>query len=116
MKKREKKRIAPNEASLIRWIITLAVSFPIGMLLLIPIAPFFMDRVEITPNFTMISEYSFMGISFGGLLTELVFIALFCGMVLAKRFAYLVEREVGCCSCEVRCNLSCKGKRSSTAV
>ena len=85
MKKREKKRIAPNEASLVRWIIALAVSFPLGMLLLIPIAPFFMERVVITPNLTMISEYSFMGISFGGLLTELAFMALFCGMVIAIR-------------------------------
>ena len=83
MKKKEKKYIAPNEASLVRWIATLVVSFPLGMLLFVPIAPFFVDRVEIMPNLTMTSEYSFMGISFGGLLTELVFIALFCGMVIA---------------------------------
>ncbi|MEF2836939.1 MAG: CPBP family intramembrane glutamic endopeptidase [Oscillospiraceae bacterium] len=85
MKKREKKRIAPNEASLVRWIITLAVSFPIGMLLLVPIAPFFGERVVVTPNLTVISEYSFMGISFAEFLVDLVFMALFCGLVIAIR-------------------------------
>jgi hypothetical protein len=81
--KKEKKRIAPNEASLIRWIITLAVSFPIGMLLIVPIMPFFAERVVVTPNLTMTSEYSFMGISFAKFALDLAFIALFCGLVIA---------------------------------
>ena len=28
-----------------RWIIALAVSFPLGMLLLVPIAPFFAEKI-----------------------------------------------------------------------
>ena len=85
MKKKEKKQIAPNEASLIRWIATLAVSFPLGILLFIPMVPLANGRIVINPDLTVISEGSFMGIPFTKFFLDLGFIALFFGLVIAIR-------------------------------
>ena len=85
MKKKEKKIIAPNEASLGRWIVTLLVSFPLGVLLFAPTGCFFVDRVTMTPNFTITSKGDFLGIPFAKLCSDLAFICLFFGLVIAIR-------------------------------
>jgi membrane protease YdiL (CAAX protease family) len=82
MKKKEKKRIAPNEASLVRWIAALVMCFPLAVLLFIPAGPFFMDHVVITPNRTFASEDYFMGISFAEFFLDFGFVALFFGLVI----------------------------------
>ena len=74
MKKTEKKYIAPNEASLKRWIGTLAVGFLLGSIVGIPLV--------------MLSQQdnSFMGIRYLELFGQLNFLPMFLGLVLAIKF------------------------------
>jgi membrane protease YdiL (CAAX protease family) len=74
MKKTEKKYIAPNEASLKRWIGTLAVGFLLGSIVGIPLI--------------MLSQQdnSFMGIRYSELFGHLAFLPMFLCMVLAIKW------------------------------
>ena len=74
MKKTEKKYIAPNEASLKRWIGTLAVGFLLGSIVGIPLV--------------MLSQQdnSFMSIRYSELFGHLAFLPMFLCMVLAIKW------------------------------
>ena len=70
--KKEKKQIAPNECSLLRWIAVLVTGLVIGLTLDIPLNPYMENRVD-----------SIMGISYADFFGVLSFIPLFLGMALA---------------------------------
>ena len=72
MAKKEKKYIAPNEASLVRWVAVLAVSEILGILLSAFLLPFEPDP-----------ESFIMGISCDELFEEMYGIPLFLGLVIA---------------------------------
>ena len=74
MSKKEKKSIAPNEASLVRWIVTLLVGCLIGFALCIPMAPLMVNQ-----------EGSFLGIPRSQIVLNLCFAAMLVGLVIALK-------------------------------
>lgn len=71
---KEKKYIAPNECSLVRWIVLLLVSLAIGFTLDAPLNPYMENRVD-----------SIMGITYADFFSVLSFIPLFFSMVLSLK-------------------------------
>lgn len=85
MKKKEKKLVAPNEASLGRWTVTLAVGLAIGYAMCIVLIPFALPYFTIDPNGTATLEGSIMGISSYEFFIDLVFVSLFWGLVISLK-------------------------------
>ena len=71
----EKKCIAPNECSTVRWIVTLLVGSLIGMVGSVPLISLMNDTAN-----------SFMGIPYSSLFTILSFIPMMIGVVIAIKF------------------------------
>ena len=74
MKKKEKKRIAPNEASLLRWIAAAVIGFIIGLAIALAIEGF----LRSLPG-------SIMGVAFEPLYTMCQFVCYFIGFVIALK-------------------------------
>lgn len=74
MKKKEKKYIAPNEASLGRWIAVLVVGMLFGMVLSIPVTLLLMDKTG-----------TFMGLPYYNMAFDLIFACLFWGLVISLK-------------------------------
>lgn len=74
MKKKEKKYIAPNEASLGRWIAVLVVGMLFGMVLSTPVVVLLMDRTG-----------TFMGLPYYNISLNLIFAFLFWGLVISLK-------------------------------
>ena len=83
--KKEKKHIAPNEASLGRWIATLVVNFPIAVLLIAPLGFCFAEYIEVTPERTFLIHGTILGLSCNEIVTDLAFCIIFLGMVIALK-------------------------------
>lgn len=74
MKKKEKKHIAPNEASLGRWIAVLVVGMLFGMVLSTPVVVLLMDKTG-----------TFMGLPYYNISLNLIFAFLFWGLVISLK-------------------------------
>lgn len=74
MKKKEKKYIAPNEASLGRWIAVLVVGMLFGMVLSIPVTLLLMNKTG-----------TFMGLPYYNMAFDLIFACLFWGLVISLK-------------------------------
>lgn len=83
--KKEKKRIAPNEASLGRWIATLVVGSAIGFAMCLILVPFVFDHLIANPDGTTTVEGIFMGISRFQIYAHWIFVALFWGLVISLK-------------------------------
>ena len=74
MKKKEKKYIAPNEASLGRWIAVLVVGMLFGVVLSTPVVVLLMDKTG-----------TFMGLPYYNISLNLIFAFLFWGLVISLK-------------------------------
>ena len=71
----EKKCIAPNECSALRWIMALAVTYLIGIVASMPLTPLMNDNTN-----------SFLGISFSSLFSLLSFVPMMIGLFISVKF------------------------------
>lgn len=72
---KEKKPIAPNECSTLRWIAVLLIGLLIGFVLNLPLSPYMENRTD-----------TLLGIRYSEIFGVLSFVPLFIGMALALRF------------------------------
>ena len=85
MKKKEKKYIAPNEASFKRWIGTLAAGLAIGYGMCIFLIPFVFHNLGENPDGTPTLVGTVMGISSFQVFLHLIFVLLFWGLVISLK-------------------------------